>query len=174
MIVIYMPEKHAAIRGQFEILHQSYIADLPVKILQAREIWELLSDEGWDSDSWDSLYRLIHSLAGSGAIYGFPMVSAAALALDIQLKPIIRDARAPGESQKKELTALLDRVALAAQVAQPSSTTLDPNDAACAAAPEASAPGVDQPPAPVIDPASAPLVNQPPIDQQDRDMEGDA
>src|SRR3954463_552045 len=68
---ICMPEMHDAIRVQFETLHQSYIAELPRKILRAREIWEHLLNDGWDAESWQALHRLIHSLAGSGAIYGF-------------------------------------------------------------------------------------------------------
>ena len=89
-----MSEKHDAIRVQFETLHQSYIAELPPKILRARELWAQLSDDGWNTDAWNNLHRLIHSLAGSGAIYGFPMISAAARALDIQLKAIVQEARA--------------------------------------------------------------------------------
>src|SRR5689334_17029905 len=81
-----MTEKLDTVRAQFETLHQAYIAELPYKIQRAREIWELLPDEGWDGDAWSQLHRLIHSLAGSGAIYGFPMLSAAARALDAQLK----------------------------------------------------------------------------------------
>lgn len=43
-----MSEQHDAIRVQFETLHQSYIAELPRKILGAREIWDLVADGGWD------------------------------------------------------------------------------------------------------------------------------
>ena len=184
-----MSEIHNAIRVQFETLHQSYIAELPRKILRAREIWDLISDDGWDDDAWHNLHRLIHSLAGSGAIYGFPMISAAARALDIQLKAIVQDARAPGKSQKKELAALLDLVALAAHAAQPGSAPLDLVDGPRAAALETPATGFDQASAQAIDPTFAPSSNQHQIDQrqarvetapsgwlqateQDRDIEG--
>src|SRR5688572_5557856 len=103
-----MSEKHDAIRVQFETLHQSYIAELPHKIRRARELWNQLADAGWDVDVWHQLHRLIHSMAGSGAIYGFPMISAAARTLDIQLKAIIQEGQAPAKSQNKELAALLD------------------------------------------------------------------
>jgi len=139
-----MSEKHDAIRVQFETLHQNYIAELPRKILRAREIWEQLSDEDWDGDAWNNLHHLIHSLAGSGAIYGFPMISAAARALDVQLKAIIHDARAPSISQQKELAALLDLVALAAQVAQAGNTTLELSDSPRVGAPKTPAAAVDQ------------------------------
>src|SRR5689334_2373556 len=43
-----MTEKLDTVRAQFETLHQAYIAELPYKIQRAREIWELLPDEGWD------------------------------------------------------------------------------------------------------------------------------
>ena len=67
---------------------------MPRKITRAREIWAQLSSDDWDDDSWQALHRLIHSLAGSGAIYGFPMMGAAARALDIQLKAVVQEARA--------------------------------------------------------------------------------
>jgi serine phosphatase RsbU (regulator of sigma subunit) len=165
---ICMPEIHDAIRVQFETLHQSYVADLPGKILRAREIWDQISDDGWDNDAWQNLHRLIHSLAGSGAIYGFPMISAAARALDISLKAIVQEARAPGKSQKKELAALLDLVALAAHAAQNSPTPLDLFDESRPATPQAPAAGYNQ--------AAPTLVETPSIGwlqaaEQDRSVE---
>jgi serine phosphatase RsbU (regulator of sigma subunit)/HPt (histidine-containing phosphotransfer) domain-containing protein len=161
-----MSEKLDAIRVQFETLHQSYIAELPRKILRAREIWDLISDDGWDNDAWHNLHRLIHSLAGSGAMYGFPMISTTARVLDIQLKAIVQDGRAPGKSQKKELTVLLDLVALAAHAAQHGSASLDLVDGSRAAAPETPAVGFDQAPAQAIDPTFAPSSNQHQIEQR--------
>src|SRR5258706_14181148 len=73
---ICMPELHDAIRVQFETLHQSYIAELPRKILRAREIWDQISDDGWDEAAWHDLHRLIQSLAGSAPIYDFAMLCA--------------------------------------------------------------------------------------------------
>jgi len=139
-----MPEIHDAIRVQFETLYQSYIAEMPRKIARAREIWAQLSSDDWDDDSWQALHRLIHSLAGSGAIYGFPMMGAAARALDIQLKAVVQEAHAPSQRQKEELAALLDLIVLAAQVPQPSSTAFDLRN------------GALEPPAAGVDPASAP------------------
>jgi phosphoserine phosphatase RsbU/P len=186
-----MSENHDAIRIQFETLHQIYIAELPNTIVRARALWDLVSGGGWDGDAWDDLHRLIHNLAGSGASYGFPMISAAARALDIQLKAIVQDAGAPGKSQKKELVALLDLVALAAQVAQHGSPMIDLADGWYPIAPELPTADVDQSPMQAIDPTYPPLSSQPLIDQcqpraetiplgwyqadeQDRDIEGDA
>jgi HPt (histidine-containing phosphotransfer) domain-containing protein len=131
-----MSETHDAIRDQFETLHESYLAELPRRILRAREIWDRMSDDGWDSVAWHDLHRLIHGLAGSGAIYGFPMISAAARALDVQLRAIVQDTRAPGKSQKQELAALLDLIALAAHVAQHGGASLDLVDSSRAITPE--------------------------------------
>lgn len=113
-----MSDQHDAFRVQFETLHQAYIAELPNKLLRAREIWDRLPEDRWDSTIWQDFHRLIHSLAGSGAIYGFPMISAAARALDVQLKAIIQESRAPDPPQRKQLAALLDLVGLAAREAQ--------------------------------------------------------
>jgi serine phosphatase RsbU (regulator of sigma subunit)/HPt (histidine-containing phosphotransfer) domain-containing protein len=128
-----MSEKHDAIRVQFATLHQDYIAELPSKILRARELWEQLPEDRWDAAGWHDFHRLIHSLAGSGAIYGFPMISAAARALDIQLKATVQESRSPDPSQRKQLAALLDLVGLAAREAQHSAAPPEPaNDAPAA------------------------------------------
>jgi phosphoserine phosphatase RsbU/P len=183
-----MSEKHDAIRAQFETLHQSYIAELPLKIRRAHELWNQLADGGWDADAWHQLHRLIHSLAGSGAIYGFPMISAAARTLDIQLKAIIQEGQAPAKSQNKELAALLDLVALAAQAAQHGSPSFDQANGSHLAAPGMPPDGVEQPlvnhtSAPTSDPlridkrssqVEAGALMWPQAAEQDRDIEGAA
>ncbi|MEP7187828.1 MAG: response regulator, partial [Roseiflexaceae bacterium] len=162
-----MPEIHDTIRVQFETLHQSYVAELPSKIARAREIWAQLADDGWDDDAWQALHRLIHGLAGSGAIYGFPMISAAARVLDIQLKVIVKDARAPSQRQKDELAALLDLVALAAHAAKNGCPPLDFFDESLAAAPQQPADSVDQSDSlPLV-----PSMNQPQLDQGQPEVE---
>jgi sigma-B regulation protein RsbU (phosphoserine phosphatase) len=174
-----MSEKHDAIRVQFEILHQSYIAELPRKILRAREIWDHISDEGWDGDAWLDLHRLIHSLAGSGAIYGFPMISAAARALDIKLKAIVQDARAPGKSQIKELAALLDLVELAIQAAHHGSAPETPAARTDQESIRATVPKLAPLPGQVLNSQGQPPTETPPMvwlqaAEQDRDIEGAA
>jgi serine phosphatase RsbU (regulator of sigma subunit) len=170
-----MPEIHDAIRAQLESLHQSYIAELPHKISRAREIWDQIPDESWDEDSWLALHRLIHGLAGSGAIYGFPMISAAARAFDTQLKVIVQDARVPGKKQKEELAALLDLVALAAQTSQQGSSQREQRDGTRAAAPERSATGFEHAFAQAIDQHQLRAETPPPewlqAAEQDRDIE---
>jgi serine phosphatase RsbU (regulator of sigma subunit) len=131
-----MSDQHDAFRVQFETLHQGYIAELPNKILRARELWDQLPEDHWDATGWHDFHRLIHSLAGSGAIYGFPMISAAARALDVQLKAVIQVALAPDPPQRKQLAALLDLVGLAAREAQHSAAPPEQPTGASAAAPK--------------------------------------
>jgi HPt (histidine-containing phosphotransfer) domain-containing protein len=162
-----MPEIHDAIRAQFKSLHQSYIAELPQKIARAREIWDQLPDDTWDDDAWIALHRLIHGLAGSGAIYGFPMISAAARALDIQLKAIVQEARTPGKKQQEELAALLDLVALAAQAPQQSGSPHEPAEGQRPPAPERPATGIGYAFAAEIDDPAAPVLKQYQLSQQE-------
>ncbi|MEO7908241.1 MAG: SpoIIE family protein phosphatase [Roseiflexaceae bacterium] len=131
------------------------MAELPNKISRAQEIWAQLSGDGWDDDGWQTLHRLVHGLAGSGTTYGFPMLSAAARALDIQLKAIVQEARPPGKRQKEELSALLDLVALAIQAAQNGRTVRDSLDESHAA-PETPSVGDHHGVTPII----APSMNQ--------------
>jgi len=155
-----MSEKHDAIRVQFETLHQGYVAELPNKILRARQIWDHLPEDCWDGAGWQDLHRHIHSLAGSGAIYGFPMISAAARALDIQLRVIVQDASAPPPGQRKQLAALLDLVTLAAREAQQTGAPPEHSDSWLAATPN-----------PTIDPATTTPQTQNPIAQRPTGVE---
>ncbi|HEU5103391.1 MAG TPA: SpoIIE family protein phosphatase [Roseiflexaceae bacterium] len=175
-----MTEKHDAIRVQFETLLQGYIAELPNKLQHTREIWERLPEDHWNPAGWHDYHRLIHSLAGSGAIYGFPMISAAARALDIQLKALILEAHAPDPAQRKQLAALLDLIGLAAREAQRTMTSpVHPNGLppAVAEQPSARAPSPDDP-GHRHEQDATPL-QSPPADwlqaaEQDHDVEADA
>src|SRR5690242_12347045 len=113
-----MSDRDEVFRAEFALLLQSYLAELPQTMLRARALWERLGAAGWDADAWESLHRLIHSLAGSGTSFGFPMITAAARAFDIQLKAIIQAASAPDASRRQELAALLDLLELAAGAAE--------------------------------------------------------
>lgn len=135
-----MSDRDEVFRAEFALLLQSYLAELPQTMLRARALWERLGAAGWDADAWESLHRLIHSLAGSGTSFGFPMITAAARAFDIQLKAIIQAASAPDASRRQELAALLDLLELAAGAAEHGAAPPAPIEGA-PAPPLAAAPG---------------------------------
>jgi diguanylate cyclase (GGDEF)-like protein len=59
-------------------LMQSYVAALPEKIFEIKKSWREARDEQWRGNASRELYRLVHQLAGSGTVFGFPEITEAA------------------------------------------------------------------------------------------------
>ncbi|MDH4276273.1 MAG: Hpt domain-containing protein, partial [Gammaproteobacteria bacterium] len=62
---------------QLQVLRQQYVGQLPKKFAEIAEHWRQLRAQD-DATLRATLHRLTHSLAGSGATYGFPDISTAA------------------------------------------------------------------------------------------------
>lgn len=100
------------LREELDALHRNYAASLPLKIAQLEALWqqircdEVSGDDCSDDASSDNFssanisdetaapddalptfYRLVHNLAGSGALYGFDEIGQTARAMTVFLKP---------------------------------------------------------------------------------------
>ena len=87
-------------------LRDEYQSNLPAKIQQLEELWRGLCEDAWDVEAFHLFTRLAHSLAGSGATYGFVQVSQAARALEVCAKQFNLNAR-PNERERAALEILL-------------------------------------------------------------------
>ncbi|MEK6747821.1 MAG: Hpt domain-containing protein [Pseudomonadota bacterium] len=67
-------------------LRRQYVAQLPKKFSDIEALWRQLRTQD-DPQQRADLHRLTHSLAGSGATYGFPNISTAARHAEDILKP---------------------------------------------------------------------------------------
>ena len=76
-----MSESKADIHDQLRALQQDYAARLPGKAAEITTRFAALRDH-WSPVDAAELRRLVHNLAGSGASYGFPDVSAGARQLE--------------------------------------------------------------------------------------------
>lgn len=98
-----------SVRQQIAALRVAYVQHLPGKLQEVRE-----SLDAWvasqDADELFKLYRLAHSLAGSGAIYGLAEVSEKARAMEHFVKPFAEKkaqaAAADVETMRVHLAAL--------------------------------------------------------------------
>lgn len=61
-----------------KVLGEKYSRQFPERTVEIQSLWEKIEKNACDRDSLDSLYRLVHGLAGAGATFGFPQVSEAA------------------------------------------------------------------------------------------------
>jgi chemotaxis protein histidine kinase CheA len=71
---------------QIAALRQAYLAQLPAKLAEIVTAIDDWRSRG-DPDVLFNAYRLTHSLAGSGAIYGIAELSEAARAMELFVKP---------------------------------------------------------------------------------------
>ena len=58
-----------------KILGEKYSRKFPERTAKIQSLWEKVEQNACDRDSSDSLYRLVHGLAGAGATFGFPHLS---------------------------------------------------------------------------------------------------
>jgi len=105
-----------ALQEQLRILSEGYARKLPDKLSQISALWRAVL-EGDDSraqessslppDALSNLHRMVHSLAGSGATFGFAEVSQHARRAEIVLKPLALGAMAPDAAQIRDIEAAL-------------------------------------------------------------------
>jgi HPt (histidine-containing phosphotransfer) domain-containing protein len=69
-------------RAELQALTDAYRAELPRKMELISGAAAQLQAEGWGKPELQSLYELIHRLAGSAAIYGFDGIGRAAADLE--------------------------------------------------------------------------------------------
>lgn len=91
--------------AQMQALRSLYARDLPRKTRAIAKAASVGAKSG-SPRSLESLYRLVHRLAGSAAIFGFVEVSRAASILEDLVARAIRDGAPCGSGRRSRLLAL--------------------------------------------------------------------
>lgn len=86
------------LQERLRLLNVTYAAQLPEKIQQIETAWHALQNV-WDKEKIHALHRLVHSLTGSGATFGFAELSSKARILEQTLKGLDDQNVAPDEEQ---------------------------------------------------------------------------
>ena len=94
------------LEAKLAVIKCAYVAELPARAASLRAAWDRVQTEDWAQEPLQELHRLAHSLAGSGATFGFVEVSAHARALEIPLKALLQDASADRSALPDRLAAL--------------------------------------------------------------------
>ena len=79
-----MKRKAPDIQARLDLLFQDYARRLPGKVTEIEQAWRALQDAP-DSDRHQVLVRLCHTLAGSGASYGYEQVTEQSRCIERQL-----------------------------------------------------------------------------------------
>ncbi len=72
-----------------------YVQALPAKLSEVEHLWGGISQGAAAPDDLACLVRAAHGLAGSGAMFGFAELGAAAKALELRLQAIAQSPEAP-------------------------------------------------------------------------------
>jgi chemotaxis protein histidine kinase CheA len=94
-----LDRRGAAFAEDLEALRGAYARELPEKARSVAVAARRVA-ERWDEAGREDLFRQVHRLSGSAAIYGFPAVSSAATALEDYVEAT-RGRRAPRASERK-------------------------------------------------------------------------
>lgn len=126
-------DKTARMQAQLQAMCEAYAAQLPEKIAQIVETWSVLRHD-WSDEKFVALHRMVHGLTGSGATFGFSRLSDAARTLEVLLKGLIAEGKAPlsrrqCEDVERYLKALQD-VSLKADEKIPPGKAASPSDEA--------------------------------------------
>ncbi len=95
-----------------EELRRYFAGRLPARLAELEEACTNARDAGWAAEPLRHFHRLVHSLVGVGATFGFPAVTEHARTLERLLKARLEGGPPPPEG---EIGDLLGRLRAAAQ-----------------------------------------------------------
>lgn len=107
------PEDHETINELCAV----FLARLPERLAEIDRSWEgarPVGERGVNPVELQRFHRLVHSLSGAGATFGFPEVTTAARRLERHLLPLIRQPDLPAEAAG-EIDSLLEELRRASQ-----------------------------------------------------------
>lgn len=93
--------------AKIKALCDGYAAQLPSKFAQLTQVWHQLPRDTWDEEGFQTLHRLVHSLAGSGTTFGFPLLSDLARELENELKQIAQHKTPLSEAQHRHIESAI-------------------------------------------------------------------
>jgi len=110
-----MNQEMEGFEEELQALKESYAAQLPEKIALIDELWGVLVEQGWDVESFNTLHRTVHSMAGSAPVFGFTIMGKRARELEIELKAISESGEPLSEDHYQALSSLVEAVRASAQ-----------------------------------------------------------
>lgn len=113
-----MTDSTVRLQEKLRLLAVSYAEKLPDKINQIEQMWGQLQIE-WDEEILQTLQRMVHSLTGSGKIFGFAELSGVARVLEESLKGMVKSKTPANEQQCIQIQKQIEDLWQAASHADP-------------------------------------------------------
>lgn len=112
---------------KLEVLRARYRKELSLKITQIQTQFDIGTQNGFDTESFELFYRLLHNLVGSGATFGLADVSEAAKVLDDALRHFVTEQIYPTKEEAEELRLHMESLVLACRNQSNVTNTAYPN-----------------------------------------------
>lgn len=103
---------------ELQDLREYFAGRLPDRLREIDEAWSRVLASSWSAEPLRELHRLVHSLAGAGATFGFPEVTRASRDLERFLKSTL-DAPAGEPDRVVKLLDEIRRVSLPSPAPEP-------------------------------------------------------
>lgn len=100
---------------ELRALKATYAEQVPEKLAQIDELWGALVEWGWQDETFKTLHRTVHSMAGSAPVFGFSAMGERARELEVRLKAVVADGEPLTEKDYQEIPLLVQAVHSAAQ-----------------------------------------------------------
>lgn len=108
------------LREKLESLRQSYARKLPEKLRAIDLVWEKLqAGSGGASEQWQMLFEKVHSLSGTGASFGYPLLSDKAGELDRLIRKLLNENEIDFDEVGERVGRLLGELHLTVKVQEP-------------------------------------------------------
>jgi len=95
------------IQTRLKALREAYAKQLPDKLVEVAEQWQVMQQQPWDADRAKALHRSVHTLAGSAPTFGFNGVGQWARRAEHLLKAWHSEQHAPVQHEIAELAVLI-------------------------------------------------------------------
>ena len=100
----------ADMQVQLKTLSDAYAVQLPEKFKLIKQAWCHLSRHEWSEDGFQDLCRMVHSMTGSGKMFGFSLLSDVARNLEAYLNQLAQVKTPPNDEQRQCIQSLLDEL----------------------------------------------------------------
>ena len=100
---------------ELQALKDSYADQVPRKLAEIDSLWGSLVENGWDEETFKTLHRMVHSMAGSAQVFGFTAMGNSARELEVLLKAVSNSGEPLSAAHYAELPVLVEAVRASAQ-----------------------------------------------------------
>lgn len=116
-------------------MRAAYASQLPAKLQQLDELWQQVVGESSSLGALGTIHFIAHGLAGSGATFGFDLLSKTARILEVFAKSLVQNQSLPTAEQQQQIVVLLAELRLAASQPDSGQAETETRQAPAAAAP---------------------------------------